>query len=58
MMTGIHSDLRVSSQHKRAVSSVLHLKRESGGRSKPTAYNKVHAFKSASDRAFAKAKKG
>lgn len=51
MMSGIHSDLRVSSKHKTAVSGVLHLKRESGGRSKPSAYKstafpkKAKAFK-------------
>lgn len=54
MAAGIHSDLRVSSSHKKAVSAVLHLKRESGGRGKPTSFGKVHAFKPAKAKAFAK----
>lgn len=45
MMAGIHTDPRGSSTHKRAVSAVLHLKKESGGRSKPTSYRGSKAFK-------------
>lgn len=52
MMSGIHSDLRVSSKHKTAVSGVLHLKRESGGRAKPSAYKGSHSFKPKVAKAF------
>lgn len=61
MMSGIHSDLRVSSKHKQAVSGVLHLKRESGGRGQPTSYRgkKVNAaFKPAKIKAFKGASNG
>lgn len=39
MQRGVHSSLRVASKHKKLVSGVLHLKRESVGRTgSPTAY--------------------
>jgi len=39
MQSGIHADLRTSSAHKKVVSGVLLLKRESAGhRGNPTAY--------------------
>lgn len=40
MQFGVHSAFRAASQHKKQVSAVLHLKKESvGKRSNPTAYN-------------------
>lgn len=40
MQTGVHAAMRQASRHKKAVSAVLHLKKESAGhRGNPTAYN-------------------
>lgn len=38
MPTGAHAALRLASKHKQMVSAVLHLKKESVGKSNPTAY--------------------
>lgn len=48
MMMGVHSSLAVASKHKKLVSGVLHLKKETlGHRSNPSAYHtgKRAAFK-------------
>lgn len=40
MPAGVHSSLQTASKHKKMVSAVLHLKKESAGhRMNPTAYN-------------------
>jgi len=40
LMLGVHSSLRVASKHKKMVSAVLHLKRESiGKKGHPTAFS-------------------
>ena len=40
LMLGVHSSLRTGSKHKKMVSAVLHLKRESiGKRGHPTAFS-------------------
>lgn len=36
---GVHTSLQTASKHKKMVSAVLHLKKESGRRGYPTAYN-------------------
>ena len=52
MQSGVHSDLRTSSAHKRQVSPALELKHESGGRG--TSYRHPKAFKTVKIKAFTK----